>query len=58
MEARLRNRKTDSEEKIKERVAKAEKELKYVNDFDVILVNDNLDKAKLEAISIVENFTK
>lgn len=58
METRLRNRKTDSEEKIKERVAKAEKELKYAKDFDVILVNDNLEIAMEEAISIVQNFIK
>ncbi|WP_456421832.1 guanylate kinase [Lutibacter sp.] len=56
MERRLRNRKTDSEEKIKERVAKAEKEMKYAQDFDVILVNDNLEDAKKEAHKIVKNF--
>lgn len=58
MERRLRGRKTDSEEKIKERVAKAEKELKFANNFDVILVNDNLEKAKEEAYKLVENFIK
>lgn len=58
MERRLRNRKTDSEEKIKERVTKAEKELKYAKDFDVILVNDNLETAKKEAFKLVENFIK
>jgi guanylate kinase len=58
MERRLRNRKTDSEEKIKERVAKAEKELKFAQDFDVILVNDKLEEAKEEAFKLVENFLK
>lgn len=58
MERRLRNRQTDSEEKIRERVAKAEKELKYAKDFDVILVNDDLEKAKKEAYNLVENFIK
>jgi len=58
MERRLRRRNTDSEEKIKERVAKAEKEMKFAKDFDVILVNDNLEKAKKEAYNLVENFTK
>jgi len=58
MERRLRNRQTDSEEKIKERVAKAEKELKYANDFDVILVNNDLDTAKNDAYKLVENFIK
>lgn len=56
MERRLRNRKTDSEEKIKERVAKAAKELAYKNKFDVILVNDHLETAKEEAYKIVTNF--
>ncbi len=56
MERRLRSRKTDSEEKIKERVAKAAKELKFAQDFDVILVNDNLETAKNEAYSLVKNF--
>jgi guanylate kinase len=58
MERRLRNRKTDSEEKIKERVLKAEKELKYAKDFDVVLVNDNLETAKKEAYKLVQNFIK
>lgn len=56
MERRLRGRKTDSEEKIKERVSKAEKELKFASNFDVVLVNDNLDTAKEEAINLVQNF--
>ena len=56
MELRLRNRKTDSEEKIKERVLKAERELKFANKFDVIMVNDNLEKAKKEAFSLVFDF--
>jgi guanylate kinase len=58
MERRLRGRKTDSEEKIQERVAKAEKELKFAKDFDVILVNDNLEDAKVEAYKLVEKFIK
>ena len=58
MERRLRGRKTDSEEKIKERVAKAENEMKFAKDFDVILVNDNLEDAKAEAYKLVEKFTK
>ena len=56
MERRLRDRQTDSEEKIKERVLKAETEMKYAKDFDVILVNDNLESAKKDAINLVQNF--
>ena len=57
MEKRLRSRETESEEKIQERLAKAEKELSYAKDFDVILVNDVLETAKKEAEELVEKFT-
>jgi len=56
MEARLRSRKTDSEEKIKERLAKADRELAFADKFDVILVNDDLKIAQQEAVEIVEQF--
>lgn len=56
MEKRLRSRNTDSEEKIRERIAKAERELLYADDFDVILVNDDLERAKKEAENIVKEF--
>jgi len=56
MERRLRHRNTDCEEKIKERVKKAEKEIKFAKDFDVILVNDNLEKAQQEAYNLVKKF--
>lgn len=58
MERRLRGRKTDSEEKIKERVAKAVKEMKFAKNFDVILVNDNLDEAKKTAYKLAKDFLK
>jgi len=57
MEKRLRSRKTESEEKIQERLAKAEKELSYAEDFDVILVNDDLETAKKEAENLIRKFT-
>ena len=56
MELRLRNRKTDSEEKIIERVLKAERELKFSDRFDIVLVNDDLEKAKKKAHQVVKNF--
>lgn len=58
MEKRLRNRQTDTEEKIQERVAKAEREFKFSKDFDIILVNDNLETAKKEAEFLVRDFIK
>ena len=56
MERRLRGRQTDSEEKIMERVAKAEKELSYAKEFDQVLINDDLEIAKAEAFDLVSNF--
>lgn len=53
---RLRGRGTDSEEKLRERVVKAEKELGYANRFDVILHNDDLDKACTEAERLLLDF--
>jgi guanylate kinase len=58
MERRLRNRKTDSESKILERVGKAAKEIAYAEDFDVVLINDSLEIAKQEAVQLVVNFSK
>jgi len=58
MEDRLRNRKTDSEIRIQERVRKAERELKYANEFDYILVNDDLETAKKEAYKLVKSFVE
>lgn len=58
MEIRLRNRQTDTEEKILERVAKATKEIKFAQDFDVILLNDDLEIAKQKAYELVCAFLK
>ena len=56
LENRLRNRKTDSEERIQERLAKATKELEFQNQFDVVVINDNLEKARKEAFELVKEF--
>jgi guanylate kinase len=56
MELRLRKRKTDSEEKILERVQKAERELKFSGRFDTVLVNDDLEEAKKKTYQLVKNF--
>ncbi len=58
MEKRLRNRKTDTEKKIQERVAKAARELKFAKDFDVVLINDKLEVAKKDAEILVNDFIK
>ena len=48
LEKRLRRRGTDNEKKIKERLAKATKELDLANQFDKVIVNDDLETAKEE----------
>ncbi len=53
---RLKNRKTETPEKIKMRIDKAEDELKFADKFDRIILNDNLEKAKNEAYKVVKNF--
>ncbi|MBI3237690.1 MAG: guanylate kinase, partial [Flavobacteriia bacterium] len=52
----LRGRSTESEEKIRIRLAKAKHELSSASQFDVILVNDQLERACAEAEEIVHQF--
>jgi guanylate kinase len=56
LENRLIKRGTDTPEKIRMRVDKAMEELKLSNQFDTVIVNHQLDKAKKEAIDIVSSF--
>lgn len=58
LENRLRNRSTETEERIKTRIAKAEYELGFAKDFDVILINDDFKTACEEAEKIILNFLK
>lgn len=53
---RLRQRGTDSEEKIAMRLTKAETELVRAADFDYIILNDDLETAKNEVEKAVMNF--
>lgn len=55
---RLVNRGTDSPEVIEQRVAKAEYEMTFASNFDVVIVNDNLEEAKRKALDIVSQFLK
>ena len=56
LKIRLKNRKTQTEDKINMRVAKASAELATAPLFDVIVVNDDLDKALVQAEKLVSNF--
>lgn len=55
---RLNSRGTDTPEMIAQRVGKAEYELSFASEFDVVIVNDNLDKAKSEAETLVKDFIR
>jgi len=56
LKERLAGRGTDNEEKLQERFAKAEKELNYAPQFDIILKNHDLQTACIEAEELVKNF--
>jgi guanylate kinase/nicotinate (nicotinamide) nucleotide adenylyltransferase len=53
---RLENRSTEPEEKINMRIAKAEQELTMAGRFDVVIVNDDLNRANEEAGKTVSGF--
>tara|TARA_Y100001978_G_scaffold203373_1_gene228695 strand:- start:203 stop:787 length:585 start_codon:yes stop_codon:yes gene_type:complete len=58
LENRLRSRKTETEEKIMQRISKAALEMSQSNAFDIVIENDNLEKAIGEARVLVEKFIK
>lgn len=53
---RLVGRATDTPEAIEDRLAKAEYELTFADQFDVIVVNDDLDQAKADVYKVVKGF--
>lgn len=53
---RLTGRGTDSPEKLTERIKKADKELKYADQFDVILKNNDLETACKDAEILISDF--
>jgi guanylate kinase len=53
---RLTGRGTDAPEVIEDRIARASFELTFAPKFDKVVVNDDLDKAKAEALKIVKDF--
>lgn len=56
LEERLKNRKTETPEQIKMRLDKANEELTYSDQFDYVLLNDNLEKACHEIEEVVKKF--
>ncbi len=53
---RLEKRATDSPEVIAQRVERAKYELEQAEHFDEVVINDNLEVAKVEARALVEDF--
>ena len=53
---RLEHRATDAPEVIDQRIARAEFELTFADKFDKIVVNDNLEQAKADALKLVQEF--
>jgi len=56
LEYRLRNRKTEEKAELEKRLEDARTEIKYANNYDYLVINDNIETAfkKLEAIIIAE----
>jgi len=54
LERRLRRRATDSTEAIHRRLATAKRELEHYDEYDYLVVNDNLDRAHQQLNAIVE----
>ena len=56
LSARLRDRATESVENLELRLKKAAHEMSYADLFDVVILNDTLDRACAEACDLVERF--
>jgi len=56
LEERLRNRDTETEETLKTRLERAQKEISYSDKFDKVVVNDDLETAYSEIKQAVKHF--
>lgn len=56
LEKRLRARNTETEDKINMRLSKAQQEITFAPQFDVIILNENLDLACNQAKEVVQTF--
>ena len=54
---RLTDRGTDAPDVIECRLNKAEYELSFASQFDIVIVNDNLEDAQKQALQAIQNFT-
>ena len=56
LEARLRGRGTESEERILKRLGRSQKELGEAPKFDVTIINDDLDRAVAQTRTVIQEF--
>ena len=56
LKKRLASRGTDSPEVIEDRLAKAEFELSFAPQYDVVIVNDDIETATKEAFDVIKSF--
>lgn len=53
---RLEGRATDAQEVIEQRLSKASYELTFADNFDIVIVNDDLEKAKADTLNAINEF--
>lgn len=53
---RLEGRATDAQEVIEQRLSKASYELTFADKFDILIVNDDLEKAKADTLNAINEF--
>jgi guanylate kinase len=56
LKKRLENRSTETEESLQKRLGKAKKEMTYAGSFDVVIINDKLEKAQKKAEAKIREF--
>lgn len=54
LEARIRRRKTESEEVIQERLSKGAKEMTMTEQYDYIILNDTVERASQEIVDLIK----
>ena len=55
LESRLKNRNQDSKEVITKRMAAAKEEISHVSEYDYVIINDNMDAALRDLVSVVQS---
>ena len=53
---RLEGRATDAQEVIEQRLSKASYEITFADKFDIVIVNDDLEKAKADTLNAINEF--